>query len=265
MPASKPSGKIELNPSHALYSYIKALIVIEDDGTVREIVSGKTGSSVTATVGNSGDKGATVQCDVNMEAEIAVLDLANNSEFSHVVFSDLDRPASGTTPLILCVTDDPTDMSRSYSCVFGNDYRNSTNVRNFLRGGWSGTKISLDNCEHENGDYGICGTAVDIDGVGDFDSNIFDSPDEFGTDTDDLNQTYDANNGSNDYIHLKPPSAATETPVVYYGMILSKKLSQTEFQNLDADPWDVVQEAAVAAAGRTYPRGVGRGNCRGVA
>jgi len=40
VPASKPSGQIQLNSSHALYSNVVALLVIEYDGTPRVSVSG---------------------------------------------------------------------------------------------------------------------------------------------------------------------------------------------------------------------------------
>lgn len=258
----KPSGTIELDPSHPLYSNIKAVIVIEDDGTVREIISGKTGSSVTPVQGNDCCTGSTVQVDVNMEVELDVLDLANNSEFSHVFYGDLDRPEIGTDSDLLTVTDHATDMTRSYSCLFRNSQRQVDKVRNALRGGWSGTLIDQDDLVHENGDYGICGTGVAIDNGGNFDSNIFDSGDPIGTDTDGLHQVNDANNGSNTYIHLKPCRGETETPVVYYGMILDKKLSEQEWEDLDNDPWGIFNGELVYD--RSISPGIGRGVAVGI-
>jgi len=256
--ATKPSGQIQLNTGHALYANVVALLVVEDDGTVRELVSGATGTSITPVTGTSGDLGVgggTVTAVVDMGADLALFDAASfagTSAHTWVVYSDIPNSPGASIQALATIGSLTADMANGdtaagvYGHNIGMNFGGGAAVGLRSRGGWSGNGPSsmAPNWYIASDQAAILAMrCVITSGSQAWDGYIDGQAMVLNTTT--LHVTNDVNksDGSSDVLRMRGNVDFVITPVTYYTVIFDTYLSDAQLDAINADPWDLVAPA----------------------
>lgn len=241
---AKPIGALALNPSHALYSNVVALVIMESDGNVRELVTDLSlGVKTSATV--SGELGLTESVTgINLGVDFSTVfsDFANDTaEMSWGYYGEIPGPAwtSGMWSLY-GNSDVAPGAAGAGELTFGHDNYDRLNIYR----GWSGSSINngaSGTIRGTNGVAELAGTSTTksvpglwntkfyVDGV----NKANDSSASFNTSSDIPGA------GNTHYFNVK---GTTDFPAVYH-VIFNKALSTAEWSSLAADPYGLVQAA----------------------
>lgn len=263
----KPTGDLQLVASPSIAW--QALLVVQTDGVVRELVSGETGTSVTPVTGASGDDGSGVAISVDMLAELAAMNPAvlagGTGELVMVWCGDIGGDATSADQYLAKVGTaaalgsgggvNGTALQRT------NWGTNTFGLR--MRGGFSGVGPAAPS--PTGGSHGT--RALSVIAVqatitsGTYANKGFDNGVFAGTNTTALSAN-DGNGGSSTVIAAQPMGHAAGTPVVHWFGIAAVAPGETVLDALFADPWIDIE---AASAGFTSPGSTGTVTVTGLA
>ena len=240
---AKPTGTLVLNTSHALYPNIVAMVIVESDGNVHELVTDLSlGIKLTAVVGGElGLAEAVTGVDLGLNHSSFLSDFnSGNGQFSQAFYGQTETATWPAEVRQSRYGDTDSSWGGSYSLSFGT---NNGGAGEIWRG-WSGGAILGPNHSAQ----GVAGVPLLISSSTTETSGAFStqfyaggvakgSPNTLGFST-----LYDVPRvGQHQYFNIQGTASFPQI----YGVIFDKALSAAEWASLAADPYGLV----VAASG----------------